>query len=314
MRTKFLYIFFSVLFFLPAACNQNQNKVPDDGPTYGQIDISADETLQPLVDSELFAFQSLYQRAKVTPHYKPEAEVINDLLNNKARIVFVTRKLNEAELKHFEDIKIIPRTVKIAYDALALITDKSDKNLKLTFNQLVKIISGKISNWKEVDKSFVSEKIELIFDNKNSSSVRLLKEISGRASLPSNAFALNNSLEVINYVAKKRNAIGVVGVNWISENDSATTKFSDKVKLVSIAPPDTSKGAGEYYEPYQAYIAEKFYPLWRNVYIISGEARNGLGSGVIAFTAGEKGQRIVLKAGLVPATMPVRLVEVKDQL
>lgn len=312
MKARFINIVFFISFFLLSACNQN--KAPDDGPTYGQIDISADETLQPLIDSELFAFQSLYQRAKITPHYKPEADVISDLLNDKARIVFVTRKLNEEELKHFEDVKIIPRTVKIAYDALALITNKSDKNLKLTFSQLKKIISGKITNWKELDKSFGSAKIELIFDNKNSSSVRLLKEISGQGSLPPNIFALNNSTEVVNYISNKRNAIGVVGVNWISKNDSATTKFSDKVKLASIAPPDTSKGAGEYYEPYQAYIAEKFYPLWRNVYIISGEARNGLGSGVIAFIAGEKGQRIVLKSGLVPATMPVRLVEIKDQL
>lgn len=314
MRMKFLNIVFVSLFFLLSACNQNQNKVPNDGPTYGQIDISADETLQPLIDAELFAFQSLYQRAKVTPHYKPEADVISDLLNDKARIIFITRKLNEDELKHFEDIKIIPRTVKIAYDALALITNKSDKNLKLTFNQLQKIISGKITNWKELDKGFGSSKIELIFDNKNSSSVRLLKEISRQGSLPANTFALNNSTEVINYISDKKNAIGIVGVNWISENDSATTKFSNRVKLVSLSPPDTSKEAGEYYEPYQAYIAEKFYPLWRSVYIISGEARNGLGSGVIAFTAGEKGQRIVLKSGLVPATMPVRLVELNDHL
>ena len=65
----------------------------------------------------------------------------------------------------------------------------------------------------------------------------------------------------------------------------------------------------EYYKPYQAYIAQKIYPLWREVYVISKEAYTGLGTGLTAFIASERGQRIVLKFGLVPATMPVRLVE-----
>jgi len=49
--------------------------------------------------------------------------------------------------------------------------------------------------------------------------------------------------------------------------------------------------------------------LWREVYILSKEAYTGLGTGFTAFVASERGQRIVLKFGLVPATMPVRLVE-----
>jgi phosphate transport system substrate-binding protein len=69
----------------------------------------------------------------------------------------------------------------------------------------------------------------------------------------------------------------------------------------------------EYFKPYQAYIAQKIYPLWREVYIISKEAYTGLGTGLTAFIASERGQRIVLKFGLVPATMPVRLVELINE-
>jgi phosphate transport system substrate-binding protein len=36
----------------------------------------------------------------------------------------------------------------------------------------------------------------------------------------------------------------------------------------------------------------------------------GLGSGFLTYVANDKGQRVVLKAGLVPATMPVRIVEI----
>jgi phosphate transport system substrate-binding protein len=69
----------------------------------------------------------------------------------------------------------------------------------------------------------------------------------------------------------------------------------------------------DYLKPYKAYIAMKKYPLSRNVYIISREARTGLGSGFLAYVASDKGQRIVLKSGLVPATAPVRLVEIRRE-
>jgi phosphate transport system substrate-binding protein len=52
--------------------------------------------------------------------------------------------------------------------------------------------------------------------------------------------------------------------------------------------------------------------LYRTVYIISREARAGLGSGFTAFVAGDKGQRIILKSGLVPATAPIRIVEINN--
>jgi len=89
--------------------------------------------------------------------------------------------------------------------------------------------------------------------------------------------------------------------------------FINKVKIAEIAPPDSSEGTGSYYKPYQAYIATHYYPLWRTVYIISREARTGLGTGFASFVAGEKGQKIILRSGLVPASMPVRLVELKNQ-
>jgi phosphate transport system substrate-binding protein len=44
--------------------------------------------------------------------------------------------------------------------------------------------------------------------------------------------------------------------------------------------------------------------------MVSREARSGLASGFIAYVASDKGQRVVLKLGLVPATMPIRIVEV----
>ena len=72
-------------------------------------------------------------------------------------------------------------------------------------------------------------------------------------------------------------------------------------------------GDSGFYQPYQAYIAQKSYPLVRDIMMISREARSGLASGFMAFVASDKGQRIVLKSGLVPATMPIRIVEINHE-
>jgi phosphate transport system substrate-binding protein len=50
------------------------------------------------------------------------------------------------------------------------------------------------------------------------------------------------------------------------------------------------------------------YPLRRDIYIISREARTGLGSGFASFVAGQKGQLIFQKSGLMPANVQARIV------
>ena len=92
---------------------------------------------------------------------------------------------------------------------------------------------------------------------------------------------------------------------WVSDaEDSTANSFLKSVRVAGISLEEDP------YQPYQAYIAQKQYPLTREVVVISREARSGLGSGFLTFVASDKGQRVVLKAGLVPATMPVRIVEI----
>ena len=82
--------------------------------------------------------------------------------------------------------------------------------------------------------------------------------------------------------------------------------------MVSLSEEETATEDNAY-APYQAYLQLKKYPLARMLYIVSGEARSGLGTGFASWALSEKGQRIVLKAGLLPATMPVRVVQINTR-
>jgi phosphate transport system substrate-binding protein len=68
---------------------------------------------------------------------------------------------------------------------------------------------------------------------------------------------------------------------------------------------------GNYYRPQQGFIYDRSYPFVREIYLISRENFTGLGFWIYKQFATEQGQRIVLKSGLVPATMPIRLVQFK---
>jgi len=300
MKIKNIISLFPLLLFFCFGCNGSDS--PDDTPTYGQISISVDETFKPLIDSEIFTFEGIYNYTDVNASYKTEMEAFNDLMNDTIRLIIVPRQLNTDELKEFEKWEIVPKVTKIAYDAVALISSKDLKDSTLTLDEIKTLLSdGSVSSFKNV---------KVVFDNNNSSTINFLKEKTGVTQLSSNCYALTSNSAVIDYVAKEKNCIGVIGVNWISDRDDTTNlSFLNSVRVMEISTNENS----EYFKPYQAYIAQKIYPLWREVYIISKEAYTGLGTGLTAFIASERGQRIVLKFGLVPATMPVRLVELINE-
>jgi phosphate transport system substrate-binding protein len=151
----------------------------------------------------------------------------------------------------------------------------------------------------------------VVFDNTGSANARYMEDtlLQGKP-FAKNVFAVKSNPEVIDYVSQHKNAIGILSVNWISDKDDSTTQnFLKKVNVLSISKDGSSEGV----KPYQAYIKTKEYPFTRDVYMINRQTRAGLGMGFVSFVAGEKGQIMILKAGLIPSIAPVRLVEVKMQ-
>jgi phosphate transport system substrate-binding protein len=132
--------------------------------------------------------------------------------------------------------------------------------------------------------------------------------------LSSGHSALNNNRDVIDFVAKTPNALGIIGVNWISnQRDTTCMGFLDKIKVIAVSKEDVATEANSF-QPYQAYLANGQYAFTRNVYVILADPRIGLTSGFTSFLTSDRGQRIILKSGILPATQPVRIIQVNDEL
>ncbi|MBI4931623.1 MAG: substrate-binding domain-containing protein [Bacteroidetes bacterium] len=285
-------------------------------PTQGKQKIYIDESYSQLFAAEVEAFEGFYKESDIDDRYKPEGDMVNDFMNDSCRIIILSRDLNQKEKDYFKSKNSFPTSTKIAVDALAFITNKENPVSDLLYSELENIFTGKISSWKFLDSS-IKEKssqdtgITIVFDNEKSCNVRMLKDklLNGN-DFPKNCFAVKSNPEVVDYVSKNKGALGIIGVNWISDaDDTLTRSFLSKVNVLGVASKEDD---GTFFQPYQAHVYTGEYPFCRNVFIINREGRTGLGTGFAAFVAGEKGQLIILKAGMVPATQPVRMVHINN--
>ncbi len=299
------------LMLLLSSCGQMGKRATNETATRGNIRIESDESFQPLIETEVFTFTHLYTSADVTPVYKPENDVINDFMHDSVKVIVTSKKLTDSQIQYLRDTQIIARTTTFAYDALALITNRSNKDTLIKYNTVKDVLLGKIKTWKEIDEKSNLGDINIIFDNTKSGNIRYFKDLFDiKDSLGKNFYAVNNNAEVINFVSRNPDALGIISVNWISDkNDSLSMSFVKKVNVLAISQQYINDGS--YYRPQQGFIYDKSYPFVREIYLISRETFVGLGSGFINWACGEQGQRIVLKSGLVPATMPIRLVQIK---
>lgn len=303
-----------LLLLLIASCGETtKNGKPLDTTTSGEIKIAVDECFNPIISGQIDTFHALYPKTKINALYTSETNAFDLLMKDSVRAIVVARDLNEEEKAYFKKITFTARSVKIAYDGVALIINNENKDSLLQYEQLEKIFNGAITTWKKLNEKSALDDIQIVFDQQGSSTSRYVREtfLNGKE-LPKYCFAANSNREVVDYVEKNKNAIGFIGSSWVSDaDDPQALSFIKRVNIVSVAPSIDSDFSDEYFKPYQGYVANRQYPFTRSIYIIMRESRAGLGTGFASFVSGDKGQRIVLKSGLVPANAPIHLVNIK---
>lgn len=299
--------------FLSACQNRPKDGLTD---TYasGVIAIAADESFRPIIQEEADVFEGLFPLAGIVPRYVTEVEAVNLLLKDSLRLAITSRRLTPEEMNSFNSRKFFPQEIKIATDGLALITNKDNPDSLITVDEIRNILTGKVTQWKDIYPSSHLKAILPVFDNKNSSTVRFaVDSICKGAPLSDGVKALKTNREVIDYVARTPEAVGIIGVNWLSDcNDTTGLTFSKEVRVMSVSAASQATPENSF-KPYQAYLFYGDYPLTRSIYALLNDPRSALPWGFASFLASDRGQRIILKSGLVPATQPVRVVNVKDE-
>lgn len=286
---SFIFLFFN--------CKKEDNEVLNDETILkGKATIYVDETVTPIVEDEVMVFEGSYD-AKFTLISKSESEVLNSLFNKKASIVVLARDLSKKELKLFEQRKIVPKITKFATDGIAFVSNKSNNDTLIALKDVIGFMKGERGS-----------KIKgLVFDNPNSSTVNYMNNLAGLDNLPEkDVYTFKTNNEVLKFVSENNGMIGVVGVNWLSQPVASMESVIKNINVLSV------KGLVKegYYAPSQNNFAEGTYPLLRDLYIVNCQGYSGLGMGLSSFIAGDIGQRIILKSGLLPYKIPTRKLNI----
>ncbi len=314
MKNKELIILLLGILLLSSCRNNPPKDKYTDTLTTGVVGISADESFSPIVQQQIDVFENKYPKAGIIPFFVSEVDAVNLLLHDSVRLAIATRKLTEGEKEYLmQDRKFVVRETKIAIDGIAVIVNNRNADSLISVSDLQKIMTGKITDWKELNPNSALGELKLVFDNPNSSTVRYaIDSICRGEQLSSNLYAQKNNPAVIDFVAQTPGAIGIIGAAWIgNKNDSTRLSFIDDIKVMSVSREKVATPHNSY-KPYQAYLALGDYPLTRDVYILLTDPRTGLSSGFTTFAVSDIGQRIILRSGIVPATQSVRIVNIRD--
>jgi phosphate transport system substrate-binding protein len=312
-KMKVSYVFFLLIsgFFLFSSCGAPGTDRLDDIQK-GEITIVVDESLSEPIETGIFNFENINKGSKIHLIALPEQKAFQFFKTDTARLLIATRELRPDELKYFEQIKITPRYTPIGYDAVVLIGSKNPQARLLSLEKLKKLLKGEVESWNSIfSASDIVARPLLVFAGSGAGTMNAIMSYFDLEKIDAEIYALNSSREVVEYVSGKESAIGIISLSWVNGLGKDDAQFFENaVQVIGLDNPES--GINGYFFPDQTSIADDTYPLRRKIIGISREARVGLGTGFVSFMASERGQRIILKSGLLPLYMPSRELIIYD--
>lgn len=289
MKFKILYLL--ILLFLLSCSRSNNKQGKQSIPTGGSLIIGVDESLRPFAEAEIKSFKNLYPQSVIEAMYLPEKEVVDKVKKNEIQTGIICRELSFDEIKVIQDtFALYPSMVKLATDAIVMAVNESNKTTSISNNELNKILSGKISTWNQLKNGIKDKRPIVVVTTKASSLNRYISYLNDTIG-SINSFALDSTIQVIDYIRKNPYSLGILGGSWFYQK-------GDEYKDIKIVPylDNTENDKNES-------------TLNREVFAITQEPYNGLAYGFIAFMVSQKGQLIISKAGMTPYREIYREVE-----
>lgn len=170
----------------------------------------------------------------------------------------------------------------VAIDGIAVVVDKNNTVANLTKDQLIKIYTGEITNWKEVGGA--DQKIVVIGREASSGTRGAFEEILDIAEKCKYAQELNETGAVIAAVASTPGAIGYASLDNVDDSVIA-------LQLEGVAPSETTVKDGSYVLQRPFVMATK------------GEIKDQSEQvqAIFEFINSDEGQDVIKAAGLVSA-------------
>jgi phosphate transport system substrate-binding protein len=211
---------------------------------------------------------------------------IADLINGVSELANSSREIKDEELEAAKAAGLDVQEYMVLFDGIAVIVSSNVPVEDLTIEQLSKIYTGEITNWKDVG----GDDTEIIITARDSSSgtgeyfleevVQLGKTIDDN-DYSDMALRLQSNADIVNQVKENDNAIGYIGLGYLDES----------LKIVKV----------EGIEPSIDTVKDGSYPISRGLYVYApNKELTQIGQVYINFILSDEGQDIGLEEGFVP--------------
>lgn len=282
-----------MLFFLSIIAVGCKNE--DKSPSYhkGEMTILTDESFKSVTEALAEGYMINYPETKIKVSTKKEDLGFLDLLNDKARIVVMSRDLSPEEMKTYKervDRNFLP--ARFAADAVIFIVPKNSAKESISMD--------------EIDKGMQSENKEFIFDGANSSNLNFVAQKLKKHPKDLKFSIIPGNKNIIEELNKYPDKIGVIGLNTFSRPyDKESEQLRNMVKILPI------ESNGKLYNTDYENLRKMNYPFTRILYFLTNEGNFNIANGFIRYSCTQLGQMIVQKEGLQPYNLYRREVQMR---
>ncbi|SIP98176.1 phosphate transport system substrate-binding protein [Chryseobacterium sp. RU37D] len=284
---------FIILFFLSIITISCKNE--DKSPSYhkGEMIILTDESFKSVTEALAEGYMINYPETKIKVATKKEDLGFLDLLNDKARIVVMSRNLTPEEIKTYEDrvdLKFLP--ARFAADAVVFVVPKDSPKESISME--------------EIAQGMQSDNKQFIFDGANSSNLNFVAQKLKKQPKDLKFSVIPGSKNIIEELNKYPDKIGVIGLNTFSRPyDKESEKLRNMVKILTI------QNKGKLYNTDSENLRKMNYPFTRVLYFLTNEGNFNIANGFIRYSCTQLGQMIVQKEGLQPYNLYRREVQMR---
>ena len=249
-KTK-LFLMLPLIGMLSCGKAKTEDKGNETSSAAVSVTIKGSDTVLPLAQKEAEDLMKANKDVSVTVVGGGSGVGLTALIDGTTDIAMASRDMKTEEKLKFSEMKKEIEEVIIAYDALTVIVNPANKVSKLTREQLEKIFTGQITNWKEVG----GEDAKIVAYSRESSSgtYEFFKdEVLDKKNYASNILSLPATGAIVQAVGQTKGAIGYIGLAYETK----------EVKQLAVSY-DQGK---TFIEPSVASAKDKTYPISRPLF------------------------------------------------
>jgi phosphate transport system substrate-binding protein len=286
MKKNYTIIALALVFATVTSCGSGQQKETTEKTVSKTIiTLKGSDTVLPLGQKEAEEFMKKDSTASITVVGGGSGVGITALTDGTTDIAMASRDLKTDEKLKFTEMKKDIEQKTIAFDALSVIVHPENKIDKLTREQLEKIYTGEITNWKEVGGA--NEKIVAYSRESSSGTFEFFKEhVMSKKNYATTVLSMPATGAIVQSVSQTKGAIGYIGLAYETK----------EVKSIAVSY-DQGK---TFVAPSVAAAKDKSYPISRPLYYMYDKTNAAKVKAFVDYALSPEGQKIVAEIGYVP--------------